>query len=58
MSRKPVLEGGKRDEIMDAALELFFEKGYDATALNFPKTGVAFSPNFIDKSDINFNLGI
>ena len=33
MSRKPVLEGGKRDEIMDAALELFFEKGYDATSI-------------------------
>lgn len=33
MGRKPVLEGGKRDEIISAALELFFEKGYEGTSV-------------------------
>ena len=33
MARKPVLEGGKRDEITDAAMELFFENGYEATSV-------------------------
>ncbi len=33
MARKAVLEGGKRDEIIAAAAELFFEKGYEATSV-------------------------
>ena len=33
MSRKPTVEGGKRDEIIEAALEVFFEKGYDGTSI-------------------------
>ncbi len=33
MARKPVLSGGKRDEITDAAMELFFERGYEATSV-------------------------
>lgn len=33
MARKPVLEGGKRDELIDAALELFFENGYENTSI-------------------------
>lgn len=33
MARKPVLEGGRRDEIVTAALELFFNKGYDGTSV-------------------------
>lgn len=33
MGRKPVLEGGKRDEIITAALALFFEKGYEGTSV-------------------------
>lgn len=33
MARKPVLEGGKRDEIIAAATELFFENGYEATSV-------------------------
>lgn len=33
MGRKPVLEGGKRDEIIEAALQLFFEKGYEGTSV-------------------------
>ena len=33
MARKTVLEGGKRDEILNAALELFVEKGYDGTSV-------------------------
>lgn len=33
MPRKPVLEGGKKDMIIDAALALFFEKGYDGTSI-------------------------
>ena len=33
MPRKAVLEGGKRDEIIDAAMELFFENGYEATSV-------------------------
>lgn len=33
MARKPVLEGGKRDEILNAALELFLINGYDGTSI-------------------------
>ncbi|MDD3333956.1 MAG: GNAT family N-acetyltransferase [Eubacteriales bacterium] len=33
MPRKPVLEGGKREEIVTAALELFFMQGYDGTSV-------------------------
>jgi len=33
MGRKPVLEGGKRDEIIDAATKLFFEKGFEGTSI-------------------------
>lgn len=33
MGRKPVLEGGKKDEIIEAALELFLEKGYEGTSV-------------------------
>jgi AcrR family transcriptional regulator len=33
MSRKKVLEGGKKDEIINAALKLFMEKGYEETSV-------------------------
>ena len=33
MPRKPVLEGGKRDEIISTAMQLFFENGYEATSV-------------------------
>lgn len=33
MARKAVLVGGKRDEILDAALELFLKNGYEATSI-------------------------
>lgn len=33
MSRKPVIDGGKRDEIAKAALELFLKNGYDGTSV-------------------------
>lgn len=33
MARKPVLEGGKRDELISAALRLFMEKGYENTTV-------------------------
>lgn len=33
MARKAVLQGGKRDELLKAALHLFMEKGYDATSV-------------------------
>ncbi len=33
MARKAVINGGKRDEIIDAAAELFFEKGYEAVSV-------------------------
>ena len=33
MARKPVLTGGKRDEIIKTATALFFEKGYEATSV-------------------------
>ena len=33
MARKPVLEGGKRDEIIDAATQLFFTEGFEGTSV-------------------------
>lgn len=33
MARKPVLAGGKKDEIIDAALRLFIANGYDNTSV-------------------------
>ena len=33
MARKPVLVGGKRDEIIKTAMSLFFENGYEATSV-------------------------
>lgn len=33
MARKAVLEGGKRDEILYAAMDLFWEHGYEATSV-------------------------
>lgn len=33
MARKPVLEGGKKDEIIAAATELFFTEGYENTSV-------------------------
>ena len=33
MARKPVLTGGKRDEIIDTATRLFFTNGYEATSV-------------------------
>lgn len=33
MARKAVTDGGKRDEIIAAAMECFFEKGYDGTTV-------------------------
>ena len=33
MSRKPVLEGGKREELTAAAAELFLRQGYDGTSV-------------------------
>ena len=33
MPKKPVLEGGKREEIVKAALDLFLTKGYDGTSV-------------------------
>ena len=33
MARKPVLEGGKRDEIISTALRLFMENGYENTSV-------------------------
>lgn len=33
MARKPVLEGGKRDEIINAAAQLFFTEGFEKTSV-------------------------
>ncbi len=33
MARKPILSGGKKDEIIAAALKLFMENGYDDTSI-------------------------
>lgn len=33
MARKPVLEGGKRDELISTALKLFMENGYENTTV-------------------------
>lgn len=33
MARKAVLEGGKRDEIIKVAMQLFFQNGYEATSI-------------------------
>ena len=33
MARKPILTGGKRDEIITEATKLFFENGYESTSV-------------------------
>lgn len=33
MARKPILDGGKRDEIIAAATKLFFTEGFEATSV-------------------------
>ena len=33
MARKPVLTGGKRDEIISVSMKLFFENGYEGTSV-------------------------
>lgn len=33
MGRKPVLDGGKRDDIAKVALELFLQNGYAGTSV-------------------------
>ncbi len=33
MARKPILEGGKRDEIIEAAAQLFFADGFEGTSV-------------------------
>ena len=33
MARKPILEGGKRDEIIAAATQLFFTEGFESTSV-------------------------
>lgn len=33
MARKAILEGGKRDEIIEAATEMFFTEGYESTSV-------------------------
>ena len=33
MARKPVLEGGKKDEIIAAATQLFFTEGFEGTSV-------------------------
>ena len=33
MARKPVLEGGKRDELLASARKVFMERGYDAASV-------------------------
>ena len=33
MARKPILEGGKRDEIIAAAAQLFFAEGFESTSV-------------------------
>ncbi|MCC0631400.1 TetR/AcrR family transcriptional regulator [Clostridioides sp. ZZV15-6388] len=33
MARKPILEGGKREEILDAAIRLFLKYGYESTSV-------------------------
>ncbi|MCC0651954.1 MULTISPECIES: TetR/AcrR family transcriptional regulator [unclassified Clostridioides] len=33
MARKPILEGGKREEILKCALQLFLKNGYESTSI-------------------------
>ena len=33
MARKPILEGGKRDEIIETATQLFFTEGFESTSV-------------------------
>lgn len=40
MPGKAVMQGGKRDEIIDAALKLFFERGYEATTVRMIQRAV------------------
>lgn len=57
MSRKPVLEGGRRDQMTAAAQELFLSQGYDATTVRAITRRVGcevglFYYYFKDKSDV------
>ena len=40
MARKPVLTGGKRDEIIYTAMKLFFENGYEGTSVRMIMSAV------------------
>lgn len=57
MSRKPVLEGGRREELRSAAETLFLTQGYDATSVRAITRRVGcevglFYYYFKDKSDV------
>lgn len=57
MSRKPVTQGGKREEILNAAEELFFSHGYDGTSIRMIQNKVhsevgLFYYYFKSKNDI------
>lgn len=60
MPRKSVLEGGKREEILDAALRLFFEKGYDAVTIRMIQREVGSEPGlfyyYFDSKEEVFDL--
>lgn len=40
MARKPILEGGKRDEILECATQLFLINGYESTSIRMILNGV------------------
>ena len=57
MARKPVLEGGKRDEIIAVATQLFFSEGFEGTSVRKILGGVGgeigmFYHYFASKEDL------
>jgi len=62
MARKPVLEGGKKDELISAALKLFIENGYENTTvrmiLNEVKGEVGMFYHYFKSKDKLFEAAV
>ncbi len=62
MSRKTMLEGGKKEEILNVARKLFFEKGYDAVTIRMIQREVGSEPGlfyyYFESKEEVFDLAV